>query len=84
MLLPEPDSHWVGTWLFKDFCYIFHPNISEDQKQQQKKPYHLGLQALCHGKFIPGYCITLIKRLDEGLRLQLLKQGRLISPRVYI
>ena len=32
----------------------------------------------------PGYCITFMKRLDEGLRWQLMGQKPLISPGLYI
>ena len=37
-----------------------------------------------YGKYGASYCITLIKSLDEGLRLQLLEQKPLISPWLYI
>ena len=82
MLLIEPDLHCVGSCHFGDFCYMFLPNISENQK----KSYHrrAGLLALCHGKSGSGYCITFMKRLDDCLRLQLLEQKPLISFRLYI
>ena len=37
-----------------------------------------------YGKSGPGNCITCIKRLNEGLRLQLLEQKPLISSRVIL
>ena len=37
-----------------------------------------------YGKSSPGYCITFIKRLNEGLRKQLLGQKPLISPGLFI
>ena len=84
MSLPESDLHWVGPWHLGNFCYSFLPNIGEDQKQKKSYQLSAGTQALCHGKSGPGYCIAFIKRLDQGLRLQLLKQKPLISPRLYI
>ena len=66
-------------WPFEDFCNIFLPNIGEDQKKiltsERGAP-----GTVPHGKSSPGYCITFIKRLDEGLRLQ----KPLISPGLYI
>ena len=57
-----------GPWQLGDVCNIFQPKISEDQK----KPYNLsaGPGAVQYGKYGAGYCITFIKSLDEGLRLQ--------------
>ena len=49
-------------WLLGDFCNIFLPNISEDQK----KSYHLS--AVPYGKYGAGYGITFIKSLHKGLR----------------
>ena len=37
-----------------------------------------------YDKYGAGYCITSIKRLDEGLRKQLLEQKPLISPWLYV
>ena len=34
-----------------------------------------------YGKSGPGYCITSIKRLDEGMRSQILGQKLSISPK---
>ena len=69
MLLLGPNLHVLGPWHFGDFCNIFLPNIGEDQKTS----HHLSAGPLagivpCYDKSDPGYCITLIKRLDEGLR----------------
>ena len=66
MLFPRRIHITRGPWHFGDFCNIFLPNISEDQK----KSNHLsaGPGTVPYGKFGAGYCITLIKTLDEGLR----------------
>ena len=55
-----------GPWHFGDFCNIFQPNASEDQK----KSYYLsaGPGTVPYAKYDGGYCITFMKRLDEGLR----------------
>ena len=65
-----------GHWHLGDFCNIFLPNISEDQKSPTV--WALG------PKYGAGYCITFIKSLDEGLRLQFLGQKPLISPWLYV
>ena len=46
-----------------DFCYIFLPNICEDQE----KSYYLseGPWTVPHGKYGASYCITFMKSLDE-------------------
>ena len=46
-----------GFWHLGDFCNIFRPNVSEDQK----KSYYLSA-----GPWRSGYCITFIKRLGES------------------
>ena len=53
----------------EDFRNIFQPNIGKDQK----KLHHLSAGLLIgtvpyYGKSSPSYCITFIRRLDEGLR----------------
>ena len=53
-----------GLWHLGGFCNIFPPNLSEDQK----KSYYLSAGTVPYGKYGPGYCITFIKSLDEGLR----------------
>ena len=65
-VIPGPDLHCVGPWLLGEFCNIFLPNVSEDQK----KSYYLsaGPATVPHGKYGAGYCITFVQRLDEGLR----------------
>ena len=66
MSLPGPDLHCASSWHFGDFCDIFLPNISEGQK----KSYHLSTgprHSAIYGKSGPGYCISFIKRLNEGL-----------------
>ena len=39
--------------------------------------------SVLYGKYGRGYCITFIKRLNEGVRQQLLGQKPLISPGLY-
>ena len=67
-----------GPWLLGDFCNIFLPNISEDQKSPTI--WALGHGAVPYGKSGAGYCITFVESLDEDLRLQFLGQKLLISP----
>ena len=55
-----------GPWHLGDFCNIFLPNVSEDQKSPTICA--LGPGTLPYGKYGAGYCITLTKSLDEGLR----------------
>ena len=48
-----------------DFRNIFLPNTGEDQT---KVFYERGASGTVpYVKSVPGYCITFIKRLDEGL-----------------
>ena len=49
-----------------DFRNIFLPSIGEDQKKVLLFE-HGALDFVPYGKSGPGYCITFIKRLDEGL-----------------
>ena len=56
-----------GPWHLRDFCNIFLPNISEDQKISSTI-WALGPGTVPYGKYGAGYCITFIKILDEGLR----------------
>ena len=54
---------------FGDFCDIFLPDIGKGQKKIL--PFEHGAPAdtvLASGKSGPGFCITFIKRLNEGLR----------------
>ena len=74
-----------GPQALGDFHNIFLPILGEDQKTSN----HLsaGLLAgtvLYYGKSGSDYCITFIKRLDEGLRQQLLGQKLSISPGLLI
>ena len=83
MLLYGTELHCAGPWNFRDFCYIFLPNIGEDQK----KSSHLsaGPLELSHTGNSPySYRITFMKRLGDCLRLQLLGQKLLVSPELYI
>ena len=64
--------------LFPGRINIFLPNISEDQKSPTIWGQGPGTEP--YGKYDAGYCITLIKSLDKGLRKQLLEQKPLISP----
>ena len=57
----------LGT--LRDFLSIFLPNIRENQK----KSHHMSAGPVAgtvphYGKSGPDYCITFMKRLDEGLR----------------
>ena len=54
---------------------IFAKSSCQIQVKAKKKvlPSERGaLGTVSYGKFGPGYCVTFIKRLNEGLRLQLL------------
>ena len=63
-VIPGPDLHCVLPLVLKGFCNLFLPNIGEDQKKVLSR-------VRGGGKFSPGYCITFLQRLDEGLRKQL-------------
>ena len=57
----------LGPWHSADFCNIFLPTISADQK----KSYYIGALGpgtVSHAKYGTGYCIMFMKSLDEGLR----------------
>ena len=55
-----------GLWHVGDFRNIFLPNIGENQKKVF--PSERGTPGtVTYGKSGPGYCITFIKILDEGL-----------------
>ena len=66
MLFPGRVYNALGPWHLGDFCNIFLPNISEDQKSTTI--WALGPGTVPYGKDDTGYCITFIKSLDEGLR----------------
>ena len=72
-----------APWYFGDFCNIFQPNIGEDQINvlRSERVVH---GTVPYGKSGPGFCIIVIKKLDEGLKLQLLGQTLLILHRLYI
>ena len=72
VIAPGPLLH------FENFHNIFLPIIGEDQKSLTIWAQAPGTEP-CR-KFGPGYCITFIKRLDKGLRKQLLGLKPLISP----
>ena len=66
LLLPGSDLHWVGHQALKDLRNIFLPNTGEDQKKIF--PFERGAPGTePYVKSVPGYCITFIKGLDEGL-----------------
>ena len=82
-VIPGPDLLCAGPQALRGFCNIFLPNITEDQK----KFYYLsagrpGTEP--SSKYGAGFCITLIKSLDKGLRKQLLGQNPLISPGLHV
>ena len=81
MLLPGQIYIALSPRQFGDFRNIFLPNIGEDQR----KSYDLSAGPLAgtapyYGKSGPRYCITFIKTLDVGLRLQLLGQNYPFLP----
>ena len=67
-----------GPWHLGDFCNIFLPNISEDQK----KSYHLSAGPWrCAIRQIRRWLLHYVHiKLKGGLRLQFLGQKPLISP----
>ena len=83
MLLPGPDLHYASAWQFGDFYDVFLPNIGKGQKKVLPSE-HGAPGSLRYGKSGPSFCITFIKKLDKGLRQQLLGQKPLTSPGLYI
>ena len=65
----------LGPLALWDFCNIFLPNAGEDQKTSYLSAGPLVLSHMLNSSLVNGYCITLIKRLDEGLSKQLLGQS---------
>ena len=51
-------------WHLGDFCNIFLPNIYKDQKSPTIRGQGPGAEP--YGKYGAGYCITLVKSLDEA------------------
>ena len=77
MLLPSRVHIVRGPWHFGDFRNILLPNIGKDQKKVFPiEPGAAG--SVPYGKSGPGYCISFIKRLDDGLGYQLLGQKSFI------
>ena len=66
MLFPGRIYIVRGPWHLRGFCDIFLPNINEDQKSPTIWGKGPGTEPC--GKYGAGYCITLIKSFDEGLR----------------
>ena len=66
MLLPGPDLHFAGPLALWRFRNVFQPNIGEDQKKSPSEREAPGTRP--YGKSGPAYCITFIKRFDDGLR----------------
>ena len=66
MLFPGRIYIAWGPWHLGDFCNIFLPNISEDQKSPTIWVQGPGTEP--YGKYGASYCNTLRKSLDEGLR----------------
>ena len=69
MLFPGPDLHCAGRLALRRFPQHLSANIGEDRK----KSHHLSSGPLAgtvtyYVKSGSGYCITFIKRLDEGPR----------------
>ena len=59
MLFPGRIYIAPGPWRLEDFCNIFLPNISEDQKSPTI--WVRGPGTVPHGKYGAGYCICLQK-----------------------
>ena len=55
-----------GLWHLSDFCNIVQRNTNKDRKNFTI--WVRGYGTVPYGKYGAGYCITLIKSLDEGLR----------------
>ena len=73
MLLSGPGLDYAGPLL----CWEFSQQLPAKHRQRPKKvlPTERGAPGTVPcGKSGPGYCITFIQRLDEGLRLQRLEQ----------
>ena len=68
MLLPGPDLHCAGPLPIEKFRNIFLPNIGEDQKKSYHPSERRAPRTVPYCKFVPGYYLTFIQRLDEGLR----------------
>ena len=66
-------------WYCKDFRNIFLPNKGEDQTNALPSERRAS-GTVPYGKSGSGYCIMFIKRLDEGLTLQVLIQNPLFYP----
>ena len=69
VLLPGPDLHCTEPLALLRFSQ----HLSVNYRKDQKKPHHLSAEPLdgtvpYYGKSGPGYCITIIKRLDESMR----------------
>ena len=66
MLLPGPDLQSIGPLVLWDFRNIMLPNTGEDQKKalpfEREAP-----DIVPYVKSVSSYCITFIKRLNEGL-----------------
>ena len=72
MLFPRPDIPCVRPLALLGFLRHFIAKIGKDPKKVL--PSERGaLGTVPYGKSGPGYCVTLIKRLHEGLSKQLLE-----------
>ena len=67
MLLHGPDLHCVGPLAFWDFRNIFVPSTGEGQKNVLHERRASGTELYVKSIQVNGYCITFMKRLDEGL-----------------
>ena len=61
----------LGPWHFGIFEF-FLPNTVEDQKKSYLSGGPPALSHMLNPSLVNGYCITFIKRLDEGLSWKLL------------
>ena len=83
--MPGPDLDCVGyvaQWGFSQHLPAKY-TVGKDQKKVLP-PERGASDTVSHRKSGPSFCIILIKRLDEGLRKQLLAQKFSISFCLYI
>ena len=57
----------AGPLALWDFCNIFLPKTSKDQKNVLRSERGAP-STVSYAQFDPGYCITFIQRVDEDLR----------------
>ena len=68
MLLPRLDLYYAGPLALWRFSQLFQPNVDEYQKNVSPSKREAPGTVPYYGKTGLSYCITSVKRLDEGLR----------------